>query len=206
MKTRSYLFAWFITSTTMIILNDSSYIHLNNSFLYSQEIESSLILKKGNNWIEIKQGDVIYVRSFKTGTNKFGKPNKLPGSTIGSFTSAKPSKFVGLDLQNRILVTEFDYIYLSNIHSISISSSKTMAFEFAGNNFTHGFLAGTIFPLILFLSEGGDNPMALIIVAGFFGTFVGVPSAAIGLIHGLAYPNIENEFIVGPNEWIIVEE
>ena len=202
MKTKSYLLSWFIFTISIFILDGASFINIKTSFLYSQELQPSLILKNGNSWIEIKQGDIIYVRSY----NEKIKPNKLPGSTIGSFTSAKPSKFVGLDLQNRILVTEFDYIYLSNIHSISISSSKTMAFEFAANNFTHGFLAGTIFPLILFLSEGGENPMALIIFAGFFGTFVGVPSAAIGLIHGLAYPNIENEFIVGQNDWIIVEE
>ena len=201
-RTRTHLLAWFVFSISSFILNESNLVHLNNSFLYSQELQSTLILKKGNNWIEIKQGDEIYVRSY----NAKRKPNKLPGSSLGSFTAAKQSKFVGLDLQQRILVTEFDYILLSDIHSISITSSKTMAFRFAGNNFVHGFIAGALFPLTLFLSEGGDNPMALILFAGFFGTFVGVPSAVIGLIHGLLFPNIENEFIVGQNEWIIVEE
>lgn len=201
-RTRTHLLAWFVFSISSFILNESNLVHLNNSFLYSQELQSTLILKKGNNWIEIKQGDLIYVRSY----NAKRKPNKLPGSSLGSFTAAKPSKFVGLDLQQRILVTEFDYILLSDIHSISITSSKTMAFRFAGNNFAHGFIAGALFPLTLFLSEGGDNTMALILFAGFFGTFVGVPSAVIGLIHGLLFPNIENEFIVGQNEWIIVEE
>lgn len=201
-RTRTHLLAWFVFSISSFILNESNLVHLNNSFLYSQELQSTLILKKGNNWIEIKQGDLIYVRSY----NAKRKPNKLPGSSLGSFTAAKPSKFVGLDLQQRILVTEFDYILLSDIHSISITSSKTMTFRFAGNNFAHGFIAGALFPLTLFLSEGGDNPMALILFAGFFGTFVGVPSAVIGLIHGLLFPNIENEFIVGQNEWIIVEE
>ena len=194
MKSRSYLIGWFIFTISIFILN--------NSFLYSQELQSTLILKKGNNWIEIKQGDEIYVRSY----NAKRKANKLPGSSLGSFTAAKPSKFVGLDLQQRILVTEFDYILLSDIHSISITSSKTMAFRFAGNNFAHGFIAGALFPLTLFISEGEDNLMALIIFAGFFGTFVGVPSGVLGLIHGTLYPNIENEFIVGQNEWIIVEE
>jgi len=201
-RTRTHLLAWFVFSISSFILNESNLVHLNNSFLYSQELQSTLILKKGNNWIEIKQGDLIYVRSY----NAKRKPNKLPGSSLGSFTAAKQSKFVGLDLQQRILVTEFDYILLSDIHSISITSSKTMTFRFAGNNFAHGFIAGALFPLTLFLSEGGDNPMALILFAGFFGTFVGVPSAVIGLIHGLLFPNIENEFIVGQNEWIIVEE
>ena len=201
-RTRTHLLAWFIFSISSFILNESNLVHLNNSFLYSQELQSTLILKKGNNWIEIKQGDEIYVRSYNANI----KPNKFPGSTIGSFTAAKPSNFVGIDLQQRILVTEFDYIPFSDIHSISITSSKTMTFRFAGNNFAHGFIAGALFPLTLFLSEGGDNPMALILFAGFFGTFVGVPSAVIGLIHGFLFPNIENEFIVGPNEWIIVEE
>jgi hypothetical protein len=201
-RTRTHLLAWFVFSISSFILNESNLVHLNNSFLYSQELQSTLILKKGNNWIEIKQGDEIYIRSY----NAKRKANKLPGSSLGSFTAAKQSKFVGLDLQQRILVTEFDYILLSDIHSISITSSKTMAFRFAGNNFAHGFIAGALFPLTLFLSEGGDNPMALILFAGFFGTFVGVPSAVIGLIHGLLFPNIENEFIVGQNEWIIVEE
>ena len=90
-RTRTHLLAWFIFSISSFILNESNLVHLNNSFLYSQELQSTLILKKGNNWIEIKQGDEIYVRSYNANI----KPNKFPGSTIGSFTAAKPSKFVG---------------------------------------------------------------------------------------------------------------
>ena len=202
-RTRTHLLAWFIFSISLFILNESNLVHLNNSFLYSQELQSTLILKKGNNWIEIKQGDEIYVRSYNANI----KPNKFPGSTIGSFTAAKPNNFVGIDLQQRILVTEFDYIPFSDIHSISITSSKTMAFRFAGNNFAHGFIAGGLFGSILIFSSDYDiSPQLIILFFGLFGSFVSVPSAVLGLIHGSFFPNIENEYRLGQKEWIIVEE
>ena len=209
MKTRSYLFTWFISSISIFILTESNYVNINNSFLYSQEIESSLILKKGNDWIEIKQGDVIYVRSFKTGTIANRKPNKLPGSTLGTFTAAKPSIFIGLDSQRKILVTEFENILLSDIYSIAYTSDRTMAFRFAPNNFAHGFIVGALFPLTLFLAEETEGPppvFILIIFSSVVGVMVGVPSAVLGLIHGLSYPNIESEFIIGSSDWSIVEE
>ena len=203
-RSRTNLLAWFIFSISIFILNESSLIHLNNSYLYSQELQTSIMLKKGNNWIEIKQGDELYVRSY----NAKRKPSKLPSSTLGSFTAAKPIKFVGIDFQKKILVTEVDYILLSDIHSISITSSKTMAFRFIGNNFAHGFAIGTLIPLtIFFANDSGENEFILVaFISGFVGVGVGVSSAILGLIHGLTYPNIENEFIVGQNEWIIVEE
>jgi hypothetical protein len=35
---------------------------------------------------------------------------------------------------------------------------------------------------------------------------VGVSSAVLGLIHGLSYPNVESEFIIGSSDWSLVEE
>tara|TARA_Y100000746_G_C15321489_1_gene373886 strand:+ start:75 stop:692 length:618 start_codon:yes stop_codon:yes gene_type:complete len=205
MKTKSYLIVWFAFAISIFILNESKFIHFNNSSLFAQELKTSLVLKKGNNWIEMNQGDKLYIRSYKAGALRKGKPNKLPSSTLGSFVATKPSTLVGIDSQNRILVTDIDYIYLSDIYSISIISSKTMAWKFAANNFGQAFLAGIIIPMTVFLTEDTDGFVLGLILSAMFGIVVAVPSALLGLIHGYSYPNIENEYIIGSNNWIIVE-
>ena len=206
MKSRSYLIAWFAFTISIFILNESNFVNVKYSRLFSQQIENPLILQKGDSWLQIQPGEKVYIRSYKAGALRRGKPNKLPSSTLGSFVAAKPSTFLGIDYQNRILVTDNDYIYLSDIYSISITSSKTMAWRFAANNFGQGLLAGTIFPLTGFLTEDTEGFIFYLMISAFLGIIVAVPSAVLGLIHGYSYPNIENEYIIGSNDWIIVEQ
>ena len=59
--------------------------------------------------------------------------------------------------------------------------------------------------MTVFLTEDTDGFVLGLILSAMFGIVVAVPSALLGLIHGYSYPNIENEYIIGSNNWIIVE-
>ena len=48
--------------------------------LFAQEVEKSITLKKGENIIEIKPGDRVYVRYYKNLPNRDRSLNMLPGS------------------------------------------------------------------------------------------------------------------------------
>ena len=64
MKSRSYLIAWFAFTISIFILNESNFVNVKYSRLFSQQIENPLILQKGDSWLEIQPGEKVYIRSY----------------------------------------------------------------------------------------------------------------------------------------------
>ena len=64
-----------------------------------------------------------------------------------------------------------------------------------------GCSAVTIFFAI---ASGGNIEFALVFSA-VYGGIVGGVAGLLGLIYGSSYPNIDNEYVIDSNEWVIVE-
>ena len=210
-RTRTHLLAWFIFSISLFILNESNLVHLNNSFLYSQELQSTLILKKGNNWIEIKPGEKVYIRSYRKTFWGKRKLTDIPERSIirsGPITS--PTTIITIDHQQKVLITETDAIALSDLYSISLLSGGKMTYKAARNGVVNGFCSGfaasfLFFILLLDVDIGNEFP-ELILLSSILGGVSAAFSGVLGLVYGSFIPDILEEFIIGPGEWIIVEE
>ena len=103
MRVRSYLFAWFISYISLFILTELNFVNINNPILYSQEVEQPLKLKKWDNWLEIKKGDQIYVRSYEKGLFNNKVLTNLPGGSVFSGV-ATVSTFLTVDHQKKVLI------------------------------------------------------------------------------------------------------
>ena len=169
--------------------------------LFAQEVEKSITLKKGGNIIEIKPGDRVYVRYYKNLPNRDRSLNMLPGSFFSLGSKAEPSTYLFIDHTLKILKTDNEQINLSDLYSISPVSNGTMATKYASNCFMVGCSAVTIFFAI---ASGGNIEFALVFSA-VYGGIVGGDAGLLGLIYGSSYPNIDNEYVIDSNEWVIVE-
>ena len=183
-------------------------LFLINSILFSQEFEQPLNLKKGDNWLEIKKGDQIYVRSYEEGLFNNKVLTNLPGGSVFSGV-AKVSTFLTVDHQKEVLITDQSAIIFSDLYSVSPITDRTMSSRLAKDKATKGFCIGFVLPFITVTLEGGGDfqylgPMLLFSTA--FGAMIGLGSGIFGAAQGALYPDIIEEFIIGPNEWSIVKE
>ena len=169
--------------------------------LFAQEVEKSITLKKGENIIEIKPGDRVYVRYYKNLPNRDRSLNILPGSISQSHSIAKATSYLGIDRTLKVLKTDEERISLSDLYSISPVSNGTMATKYGRNCFMVGFVPLSSF---FFIGSGGNIPFTLVFSAVWGGTVGGV-AGLLGLSYGSSYPNIDNEYVIDSNEWIIVE-
>ena len=55
-----------------------------------------------------------------------------------------------------------------------------------------------------FLASGGEIEFAFVFSV-VWGGIVGGAAGVLGLLQGLSYPNIDNEYVIDSNEWVIVE-
>ena len=170
-----------------------------NTFIVSHE--KSLTLKKGESRLEIKPGDRVYVRYYKNLPNGNRSLNKLPGSMSSSYSEAKATSYLGIDRTLKVLKTDEERISLSDLYSISPVSNGTMATKYGRNCFMVGFVPLSSF---FFIGSGGNIPFTLVFSAVWGGTVGGV-AGLLGLIYGSSYPNIDNEYVIDSNEWVIVE-
>jgi hypothetical protein len=209
-RTRTHLLAWFIFSISTFILNESNLVHLNNSFLYSQELQSTLILQKGDSWLEIQPGEKVYIRSYRK--SLFGKRvlTDIPQrKIIASGPKTKPTTFISINHQQKVLITESDAIALSDFYSIAPLSGSTMALKTAKNGVIGGFCGGFALSVVMFIGAaevGSDETLSVILLSSFIGGITAVYGGIFGLIGGFFTPDITEEFIVGPDEWSIVEQ
>ena len=169
--------------------------------LFAQEVEKSITLKKGENIIEIKPGDRVYVRYYKNLPNRDRSLNKLPGSFFSGEEKAEPSTYLFIDYTLKILKTDNEKINLSDLYSISPVSNGTMATKYGRNCFMVGCVPLSSF---FFIGSGGNIPFTLVFSAVWGGTVGGV-AGLLGLSYGSSYPNIDNEYVIDSNEWVIVE-
>ena len=169
--------------------------------LFAQEVEKQITLKKGENIIKIKPGDRVYVRYYKNLPNRDRSLNKLPGSFFSGEEKAEPSTYLFIDYTLKILKTDNEKINLSDLYSISPVSNGTMAAKYGRNCFMVGCVPLSSF---FFLASGGEIEFAFAFSV-VWGGIVGGAAGVLGLIHGSSYPNIDNEYVIDSNEWVIVE-
>ena len=210
MKSRSYLIAWFAFTISIFILNESNFLNVKYSHLYSQQIENPLILQKGDSWLEIQPGEKVYIRSYRK--TIFGKRvlTDIPErKIIASGPKTKPTTFISIDHQQKVLITESEAIALSDFYSIAPLSGSTMALKSAKNGFVGGFCGGFALSVALFIGAGEvdfDDTSEVILLSSFLGGLTAVYGGIFGLIGGLFISDITEEFIIGPDEWSIVEQ
>ena len=210
MKSRSYLIAWFAFTISIFILNESNFVNVKYSHLYSQQIENPLILQKGDSWLEIQPGEKVYIRSYRK--TIFGKRvlTDIPQrKIIASGPKTKPTTFISIDHQQKVLITESEAIALSDFYSIAPLSGSTMALKSAKNGFVGGFCGGFALSVALFIGAGEvdfDDTSEVILLSSFLGGLTAVYGGIFGFVFGLFTPDITEEFIIGPDEWSIVEQ
>ena len=209
MKTRSFLIAWFAFTISIFILNESNFVNVKYSHLYSQQIENPLILQKGDSWLEIQPGEKVYIRSYR----KIWKKKRLTDipqrKILASGPKTKPTTFISIDHQQKVLITESEAIALSDFYSIAPLSGSTMALKSAKNGFVGGFFGGFAATFFIILASGAelqDDFSQVILLSSFLGGLTAVYGGIFGFVFGLFTPDITEEFIIGPDEWSIVEQ
>ena len=209
MKSRSYLIAWFAFTISIFILNESNFVNVKYSRLFSQQIENPLILQKGDSWLEIQPGEKVYIRSYR----KIWKKKRLTDipqrKILASGPKTKPTTFISIDHQQKVLITESDAIALSDFYSIAPLSGSTMALKTAKNGFAGGFFGGFAATFFIILASGAelqDDFSQVILLSSFLGGLTAVYGGIFGFVFGLFTPDITEEFIIGPDEWSIVEQ
>ena len=209
MKSRSYLIAWFAFTISIFILNESNFVNVKYSRLFSQQIENPLILQKGDSWLEIQPGEKVYIRSYR----KIWKKKRLTDipqrKILASGPKTKPTTFISIDHQQKVLITESEAIALSDFYSIAPLSGSTMALKSAKNGFVGGFCGGFALSVALFIGAGEvdfDDTSEVILLSSFLGGLTAVYGGIFGFVFGLFTPDITEEFIIGPDEWSIVEQ
>ena len=210
MKSRSYLIAWFAFTISIFILNESNFVNVKYSRLFSQQIENPLILQKGDSWLEIQPGEKVYIRSYRKSI--FGKRvlTDIPQrKIIASGPKTKPTTFISIDHQQKVLITESEAIALSDFYSIAPLSGSTMALKSAKNGFVGGFCGGFALSVALFIGAGEvdfDDTSEVILLSSLLAAGTAIYGGIFGLIGGLFISDITEEFIIGPDEWSIVEQ
>ena len=209
MKSRSYLIAWFAFTISIFILNESNFVNVKYSHLYSQQIENPLILQKGDSWLEIQPGEKVYIRSYR----KIWKKKRLTDipqrKILPSGPKTKPTTFISIDHQQKVLITESESIALSDFYSIAPLSGSTMALKTAKNGFASFFCGGFTTTFFIILASGAelqDDFSQVILLSSFLGGLAAVYGGIFGFVFGLFTPDITEEFIIGPDEWSIVEQ
>ena len=210
MKSRSYLIAWFAFTISIFILNESNFVNVKYSRLFSQQIENPLILQKGDSWLEIQPGEKVYIRSYTKSLFGTRVLTDIPQrKIIASGPKTKPTTFISIDHQQKVLITESEAIALSDFYSIAPLSGSTMALKSAKNGFVGGFCGGFALSVALFIGAGEvdfDDTSEVILLSSFLGGLTAVYGGIFGLIGGLFISDITEEFIIGPDEWSIVEQ
>ena len=210
MKSRSYLIVWFAFTISIFILNESNFVNVKYSRLFSQQIENPLILQKGDSWLEIQPGEKVYIRSYRKSI--FGKRvlTDIPQrKIIASGPKTKPTTFISIDHQQKVLITESEAIALSDFYSIAPLSGSTMALKSAKNGFVGGFCGGFALSVALFIGAGEvdfDDTSEVILLSSLLAAGTAIYGGIFGLIGGLFISDITEEFIIGPDEWSIVEQ
>ena len=209
MKSRSYLIAWFAFTISIFILNESNFVNVKYSRLFSQQIENPLILQKGDSWLEIQPGEKVYIRSYR----KIWKKKRLTDipqrKILPSGPKTKPTTFISIDHQQKVLITESEAIALSDFYSIAPLSGSTMALKTAQNGFVSFFWGGFATTFFIILASGAelqDDFSQVILLSSFLGGLAAVYGGIFGFVFGLFTPDITEEFIIGPDEWSIVEQ
>ena len=209
MKTRSFLIAWFAFTISIFILNESNFVNVKYSHLYSQQIENPLILQKSDSWLEIQPGEKVYIRSYR----KIWKKKRLTDipqrKILASGPKTKPTTFISIDHQQKVLITESEAIALSDFYSIAPLSGSTMALKTAKNGFVSFFCGGFATTFFIILASGAelqDDFSQVILLSSFLGGLAAVYGGIFGFVFGLFTPDITEEFIIGPDEWSIVEQ
>ena len=209
MKTKSYLIAWFAFTISIFILNESNFVNVKYSRLFSQQIENPLILQKGDSWLEIQPGEKVYIRSYRKTWGKKRLTDIPQRKILASGPKTKPTTFISIDHQQKVLITESDAIALSDFYSIAPLSGSTMALKSAKNGFVGGFYGGFAATFFIVLANGAvvpDDFPEMVLLSSLLGAFTAIYGGIFGFVFGLFSPDITEEFIIGPDEWSIVEK
>lgn len=209
MKTKSYLIAWFAFTISIFILNESNFVNVKYSRLFSQQIENPLILQKGDSWLEIQPGEKVYIRSYRKTWGKKRLTDIPQRKILASGPKTKPTTFISIDHQQKVLITESDVIALSDFYSIAPLSGSTMALKSAKNGFVGGFYGGFAATFFIVLANGAvvpDDFPEMVLLSSLLGAFTAIYGGIFGFVFGLFSPDITEEFIIGPDEWSIVEK
>jgi hypothetical protein len=209
MKTKSYLIAWFAFTISIFILNESNFVNVKYSRLFSQQIENPLILQKGDSWLEIQPGEKVYIRSYRKTWGKKRLTDIPQRKILASGPKTKPTTFISIDHQQKVLITESDVIALSDFYSIAPLSGSTMALKSAKNGFVGGFYGGFAATFFIVLANGAvvpDDFPEMVLLSSLLGASTAIYGGISGFVFGLFSPDITEEFIIGPDEWSIVEK
>ena len=156
MKTRSFLIAWFAFTISIFILNESNFVNVKYSHLYSQQIENPLILQKSDSWLEIQPGEKVYIRSYRKIWGKKRLTDIPQRKILPSGPKTKPTTFISIDHQQKVLITESEAIALSDFYSIAPLSGSTMALKTAQNGFVSFFWGGFATTFFIISASGAE--------------------------------------------------
>ena len=100
-------------------------------------------------------------------------------------------------------------IALSDFYSIAPLSGSTMALKSAKNGFVGGFYGGFAATFFIVLANGAvvpDDFPEMVLLSSLLGAITAIYGGISCFVFGLFSPDITEEFIIGPDEWSIVEK
>ena len=159
--------------------------------------------------LQIQPGEKVYIRSYRKTWGKKRLTDIPQRKILASGPKTKPTTFISIDHQQKVLITESDVIALSDFYSIAPLSGSTMALKSAKNGFVGGFYGGFAATFFIVLANGAvvpDDFPEMVLLSSLLGAFTAIYGGIFGFVFGLFSPDITEEFIIGPDEWSIVEK
>ena len=193
MNSQKTLLIGLLVTATAIVLFETGTLRLDQNTFQAQAGMADMVLEKSGERAVIKAGSPIFIES-RTG-------NSLAGNLVGVESGA-------------IIIKEYKSdealtLAISDVGSVVHGEQKALGkYFFKGLKYgaIGGVAGGTALWLLVIADESGFDPIeAYPFCVGFVSMFT-VPAGALGgLIKGAIKQGRAIEYIVGPNDWQIIQ-
>ena len=193
MNSQKTLLIGLLVTATAIVLFETGTLRLDQNTFQAQAGMANMVLEKSGERAVIKAGTPIFIES-RTG-------NSLAGNLVGVESGA-------------IIIKEYKSdealtLAISDVGSVVHGEQKALGkYFFKGLKYgaIGGVAGGTALWLLVISDESGFDPIeAYPFCVGFVSMFT-VPAGALGgLIKGAIKQGRAIEYIVGPNDWQIIQ-